>query len=362
MGRGLDIGRQSEGQASFSDQYDSAVRLLKLVEVDYRRAREELEEVGTRFAEREIVARRQLDVALDAADRPTAASAVGTRKSAAEHRPDHRPRRGDGSERPQPTQSTPTMEVCCLGIFQVRVGSKKVMHWPSLKAKSLLEYLVAEHSRPLPKELVMETLWPGCEPALANNNLKAAVRALRHTLAFSESAENSFAWIVFRDGSYMVNPAGDLWCDVDSFEHHWLAALTLEKQGKHLEALREHETAEAMYKGDYLEDNLYEDWTNLRREALKDTYLAILSILADKATAESDHQGCINYCQRILRRDPCREDAYQRLMQCYSRLGQRSRAIAWYRICEKTLGTELDILPDRQTTGIYQTLLNGQDI
>jgi DNA-binding SARP family transcriptional activator len=261
-----------------------------------------------------------------------------------------------------PSTAVPSIEVYCLGAFQVRIGTKRVVRWPSLKARSLLGYLVAEHGRPLPKELLMEILWPGCEPALANNNLKAAVRALRQTLASIEDTDEPFLWILFQDGSYMINPDADIWCDVDQFEYHWSTAIKLEKHGRQPEAMREHETAEALYRGDYLEDNPYEDWTTLRREALKDTYLAILARLAEYAMIKAEHQSCIAYCQRILRKDPCREDAYQRLMVCYSRLGQRSRAIGWYRICEKTLKNELEVSPDRQTAQMYHRVMKGEEI
>jgi DNA-binding SARP family transcriptional activator len=63
-----------------------------------------------------------------------------------------------------------------------------------------------------------------------------------------------------------------------------------------------------------------------------------------------------------LGKDPCREDAYRRLMCCYSRLEQRNRAIGWYRLCEKTIKRELEVSPDRSTFALYQKLLNDEYI
>jgi DNA-binding SARP family transcriptional activator len=137
------------------------------------------------------------------------------------------------------------------------------------------------------------------------------------------------------------------WLDVEQFEYHWRNGLHLEKEGKVDEAFIQHETAEAMYKGEYLEDDLYKDWTSLPREALKDIYLTIVGRLADYSMLKEDHIASINYCQKILAKDPCREDAYQRLMCCYCRLGQRNRAIAWYHICERTIKRELNVSPAR---------------
>ena len=138
--------------------------------------------------------------------------------------------------------------------------------------------------------------------------------------------------------------------------------ISLEKEGKLAEAIKEFELAEALYRDDYLEDEPYEEWTLLRREALKDTYVTILGKLADHSIGAADYESCIIYCQKILVKDPCREDAYRRLMRCYSRLGQRNRALRWYEICRRTIQAELDTTPDRETTTLYHRLLRGEPI
>jgi DNA-binding SARP family transcriptional activator len=177
-----------------------------------------------------------------------------------------------------------------------------------------------------------------------------------------QDKQDPFLWVLFEGGNYVINPNTHLWCDVDQFEYHWNAGRRLENEGKVAEAMRAYETAEALYKGDYLEDNLYEEWTILRREALKDIYLAILSRLADYTMQKSHYDSCILYCQKMLHNDRCREDAYERLMVCYSRLGQRSRSMSWYRICEKVIKTELDVEPAPQTTLIYRKLLSNEQL
>ena len=89
---------------------------------------------------------------------------------------------------------------------------------------------------------------------------------------------------------------------------------------------------------------------------------AILGKLADHSIETTDYESGIIYCQKILNRDRCREDAYRRLMRCYGRLGQRNRALRWYEICRQTIRTELDTDPDRETTLLYQQLLEDHPI
>ena len=150
--------------------------------------------------------------------------------------------------------------------------------------------------------------------------------------------------------------------DVDAFEYHRAAGRRLEREGRVDEAAKEYELAVELYLGDYLEEDPYEEWTLLRREALKDTYLAILSKLAERSMKEEDYESGIIYCQKTLARDSCREDSYRQLMRCYSRLGQRSRALCWYQFCVRTLKVELDTSPDHQTVALYHRLMKSESI
>ena len=208
----------------------------------------------------------------------------------------------------------------------------------------------------------MDALWPECSPQASGNNLKIAIHSLRLTLKDLISEKDRPQSILFKQGSYMINPEINLWTDVEAFEECWMAGRRLEKEGKLTEALREFEKAEALYRGDYLEDEAYEEWTMLRREVLKDTYLIILGKLADHSMRTADYESCIHYSQKILARDNCREDSYRRLMYCYTKLGQRNRALRWYKICCQTNKTELDTDPDNETNELYNRILKDEDI
>ena len=141
----------------------------------------------------------------------------------------------------------------------------------------------------------METLWPECNPQAASNNLKAAMHSLRQTLSHLFNKRESFPHVLFLQGSYLINPEIELWIDVEEFEQHWVLGRHLEKEERLPEAIREFELAEALYRGDYLEDESYEEWTLLRREALKDTYIIILGKLADHSMKTTDYESSIIY-------------------------------------------------------------------
>ncbi len=341
-------------------QWQDTIHLLRLVQSDYQGAREQLEKVNHALAEKESLVSQRLEYALQISKGygtlrliPYGAGTTGSQMGKVIL---------GGITQLSMLPRLMRLEVRCLGRFEIRSAWKQVERWQSVKAKSVFQYLMTKPREPVIKDVLMEALWPDFDPQAASNNLKAAVHGLRQTLGSLFNKKESFPYVLFLQGSYLTNPEIELRVDVEEFEQHWVLGRRLEKEGKLGEAMREFELAEALYRGDYLEDEPYEEWTLLRREALKDTYVIILGKLADHSMATADYESCIIYCQKILAKDPCREDAYRRLMCCYSRLGQRNRALRWYEICRRTIQAELDATPDHETTALYHRLLRDEPL
>ena len=340
--------------------WQDALQLQRLVLGDYQGLRRQLEQVSNTLAERESLVNHRLQYSLQMAKGYQTLCLLPY---------------GDGSlvgrigktilgevAPPRALPKSIHLEVRCLGRFKISLAGNQVERWQSVKAKSVFQYLLMRPRQPIVKEVLMEMLWPECDPRVASNNLKAAIHGLRRTLDDLIEGEKSFSCLLFLQGSYMINPEVDLWVDVDEFQRHWALGRRFEKESKSTEAAREYERAEVLYQGDYLEDEPYEEWTLLHREALMDIYFLILGKLADHSMNNADYDGCVTYSQKILTKDHCREDAYRRLISCYSRLGQRNRALRWYEICRRMVQTELDAIPDQETSALYHRLLRNEPI
>jgi DNA-binding SARP family transcriptional activator len=252
------------------------------------------------------------------------------------------------------------LRVKMLGQFEVFTEKKTIERWQSAKAKAIFQYLMTRPRLPVPKETLMEILWPDADPESAGNNLKTAIHNLRQLVNSLSDNKDNYPFILFLQGGYTVNREITLWIDVEEFEKHWEDGYRLEKQGRVGEAQREFENAVGLYRGDYLEDLPYEEWTLQRRESLKDTYISVLSRLADYALAAADYENGIILCQKILAKDVGREDAYRKLICCHSRLGRRQRARDWYEICRRTIWADFETLPEKETTDLYQRLIRNE--
>ncbi len=254
------------------------------------------------------------------------------------------------------------LEVSCLGPFRVWVNGHEIEHWPNRNAKSILKYLISQPRRQASKDTLMQLLWPDVSPQQANSNLRTTIRVLRRILNFPSSTTPGFPWIIFNSDYYYINPEVHPTVDFELFLAHWENGKKLEKELKVSEGMGQYRLATDLYKGDYFEDDLFDDYTLVRRESLKDIYLIMLSRLGDQLMEKLDFHGCIDYCRSILSRDPCREDVYRRIMFCYSQMGQRARALGWFQLCRKILKDELDLDPDGDTMALHQSLVKGKDI
>jgi DNA-binding SARP family transcriptional activator len=341
--RRLSVQEQIAVQGGYNDENGrSTLELLQFVQDDYSQAKKQLETIYFAFRDREFKTGEQVRTLLK-----TEFSGINSPGTDVQR---DIPMNSDG-------RGKTAVRAYCFGTFELYINWDKVQSWHSQKAKTLFKYMITRRKKPVTRELLVETLWPDCEPEVGRNNLKAAIYSLRQTLS-SLTTRDMPQIVLFTEGQYMINPEVDFWIDIDEFDHYWSSGRAMEKESKKSEAAERYRQAQELYRGDYFEDDLYLDWTMLPREALKDTYLAILAKLAHNSFEDMDYESCIIYSQKILGKDMCHEEAYRWLIKCYFALGQYHRARQWYQVCENTLKRELDISPDKKTAALLYQLRN----
>ena len=258
---------------------------------------------------------------------------------------------------PNPTDDTywsADVQIRCFGRFELGRQGVTVQRWRRRSAERLLKFLLV-NGRRAHRDVLLDVLWPEVPSKSSISGLRVTLHALRRAIAMVAPDRSSLEFVKVEGDTYVLNTSG-LWIDSDAFDQHYSAGLRFERLDQIEAAAREYTAAEALYRDDFLVEDLYEDWTVLPREELKDKYLLVLTKLAEFSMAAMDLDGCIRRTHALLAKEPCREDAYQRLMQCYARLGQRGSAIRWYQICERTLQMELDVAPSEETRRLFREL------
>lgn len=261
----------------------------------------------------------------------------------------------------RPDQDSPhALRVRCLGRFEVHVGQTPLTEWAGSKSKALLKLLASAYPSTVSATVLMSTIWEGVDEELARQRMHTALSDLRRALRTAHPAAAGL--IIAQNGSYGLDPRAGIWVDILAFEEATRAGRHYEQLGRRDEAQTAYREAVALYRGEFLEEDRYEDWPLERRERLRREYLTLLTTLSQWALAAEDYTACIEWAQRLLSCDPCREDAHRLLMRCYSRLGQRTLALRQYRQCVDALRRELGAIPETATEELYRQLQQGQAV
>ncbi|MGA2026401.1 MAG: BTAD domain-containing putative transcriptional regulator [Syntrophobacteraceae bacterium] len=253
---------------------------------------------------------------------------------------------------------TVPVRVLTFGNFQVFRGETRVpdKNWRARSPKLMLKALIARGASGVPKDLLIEDLWPQASPDSVESQFKVALHRLRYALEPLMDKSRGSSYVTLKDN--LVSLRKDF-CrtDLDEF-------LSLEKQGKKAEeagdqgrAILCYRSAIEIYRGDFLAEDLYETWAELERYRLRTMYIDILYRTAGLYEAQGRSRKAIEYYKMIIKTDPICEAAYQKLMLIYSNGGMRAEALRAYEDCRKVLEREIGVQPGRLTSSIYRKII-----
>jgi DNA-binding SARP family transcriptional activator len=215
--------------------------------------------------------------------------------------------------------------------------------------------LLARRGRVVPADQLLDILWPDDDPDTARRRLHVRISQLRSALDPGDSS----AYVLTVEGGYVFDGEADCWIDVAEFEAHAQRGRRCQASGDLVEAITAYETARGLYQGDFLEEELYEDWAFAERERLRASYLTMLTELAEAYAQQGRYRRAIACCREVLVADACRESVYVRLMLYYYYAGERPRALSAYERCRQVLAEELDVEPLPSTHALAAQIRDG---
>jgi len=252
----------------------------------------------------------------------------------------------------------PRLWIQTLGALQVFRGEAhmKETEWDRIQPRKLLEAIISYGGRSIPKEILIDELWPEESPEAAEKNFKTALQRLRKSLEPSIHKDFSSSYIHLHDNLVHLDPA---LCQVDAelFLSVLRVAEEKEKRGETKSALSLYTEALEMYKGDFLPEELYAPWVDKKREELRRKFIELLNRMARLYEKQGAAKKAIDCYNKAIQEDPLIEEAYQKLMTFYSNKGMYNDALKTYEACKRTLRTELKSKPDPTTSAIYRKVL-----
>lgn len=223
-----------------------------------------------------------------------------------------------------------------LGGFRVSVGGHPVADdvWRRRKPAALLKLLALAAGHRLHREQVMDALWPELDPAAAGANLRKAIHNARNAL---EDVVPGASALIRSDGDLVTLAAAGLSLDVELFGSSLAAA-------RRARDVDEYRRALALYQGELLPDDRYDDWAGGPRRELHVEFRAALAELAGLLEARGDLEAAIEVVRRLVAAEPTREESHAALIRLYALTGRRGDALGQYehlsRLLDEELGTE----------------------
>ncbi len=250
------------------------------------------------------------------------------------------------------------LEIFTLGKFQVvRNGHMPLekRHWGGNRTRLLLKSIVVHGLKEIPKDIIIEDLWPESSPESALQNFKVTLHRLRKCLEPDLKRHGRSAFIHL-SGNLISLDTDRCYVDVQEFLQYCKdirrAALTKETQtivelGRRVMDL---------YRGDFLPEDPYASWTEMKRLAIKDEYLTVLMVMADIYRDQGQIEAAIQCCRLAIAADICLENATGKLMQIYVDQERRNDAISLYQRFQSALRNDLGVDPDPAITALYHRI------
>ncbi len=209
------------------------------------------------------------------------------------------------------------VEIRLLGGFEVTVDSRPIPAnaWAQRRAADLVKLLALTPGHRMPRDEVLELLWPQLGADAAASNLHKAASYARRALGDRGA-------VVLRGGVVELAPAAEVATDVERFERG----------------------DDSAYGGELLPDQPYEQWALGPRARLQERRLAVMR--------------SAGRWQEVLREDPADEEAHRALMRRHAASGDRPAAARQFRLLRNELA-RLGAEPSAETLALQRELTRG---
>jgi len=225
--------------------------------------------------------------------------------------------------------------------------------------RELLAYLALQRGRPVPRDRILEALWPDNDPAKSISSFHKALHLLRKGLAAQAGLPPGLMIVTERQGEYLLAPEA-VWVDALAFEEALDQAARAAQAGqedRHGALLRR---ALDLYGGALLGDQV-PDWAAEERRRLHDRYLDAVRALSTWHEGHGDLASALVLALRLADADPLTEAYHRRVMRLQGQVGDHDAVQRRYALLCDILRTELRASPSKLTQAVYARSMEQEE-
>jgi DNA-binding SARP family transcriptional activator len=210
-----------------------------------------------------------------------------------------------------------------LGTFVLSLQGRPVTssEWPSRKARDILKVLAGRGARGIRREALADLLWP--DDPEPGNKLTVALSQLRRVL--DPGKAYGIDHFVHADRVSIRLDMTNVAVDVADFVVAAQESLAAARAGNP-DAIEMLEAAAAMHTGEFLEEDLAEDWSVDIRDEVETLGHEVIRVLAFALQDGPDPERSVPWLARLLTYDPFDESIYAAMMRVLSAAGRHGEA------------------------------------
>lgn len=224
----------------------------------------------------------------------------------------------------------------------------------SKKVWTLLEYLIAFHTKAVAHDTLIELLWHNADNGVDSENaLKTILHRTRTSLEPLKYTDHKL--ILHRRETYFWNEDSNFELDIDVF--HKLCEDAALQNLSVKERLDCSYKAFDLYKGRFLPKNKDEDWVIPVAEYYHSMYLTMVHNMIDLLLAEENYDEIIRICNAVVAIDPYDEQTYYHLIRSLFMVGRQKEALDQYQHVMHLFYDTFGINPSDEITDLYQEIV-----
>ncbi|MBS1537341.1 MAG: tetratricopeptide repeat protein [Bacteroidetes bacterium] len=231
-----------------------------------------------------------------------------------------------------------------FGLFSVTIDGRELTSddWQRKKARDIFKILLINHRKSVTVDELIGHLWPDAYSKNLIPTLWNSVSYIRKALEPNIKPHTPSAFIKITGKSYMLDLGKDVSIDFLEFKE----LLNSSRHEKHEETkYMLIEKAISLYNGEFLKDDVLEEWSDFQRESLKELYLEATLDIGNYYLNQGKLSKAIQFARKTIEADKVYENGYELLFTALADNQQLSELTKAWKLCQSAYKKELDTTP-----------------
>ncbi len=219
-----------------------------------------------------------------------------------------------------------SLVIYTLGQFIVRRGDRIISSEAkrSYKLWEFFKFIISNRGRSVHGDTIIESLWPEQDYNDSRNSLHSMIYRLRQLIDNNCNTTEESS-IRFSAGTYSWNENTDCWLDSVYFEKLYEAARHISRSDPK-QAIELYMGAVDMYRGDYLPELTYTEWTIPLRNYYHRLYVSAVQEVVNLLESSGSYEKVIEVCEKAIQLEFYKEEIHAAYLLALIKTGSITQA------------------------------------